>query len=52
MNSVGVVSLPIFVFSDLETFQINARKSETPITDRTALIMPVHPGASVREHFS
>ncbi|MCE5266895.1 MAG: DegT/DnrJ/EryC1/StrS family aminotransferase [Planctomycetaceae bacterium] len=39
-------ALPIFVDSDLETFQIDAGKIEAAITDRTALIMPVHLGGS------
>ena len=42
-------ALPIFVDSDIETSQIDARKIEAAITDRTALIMPVHLGGSVAD---
>jgi perosamine synthetase len=40
-------ALPIFVDSDLETFQIDAGKIEPAITDRTAAVVPVHLGGSV-----
>src|SRR5262249_32220085 len=39
-------ALPIFVDSDLETFQIDARKIEAAITDRTRCIIPVHLGGA------
>src|SRR5438094_2553670 len=41
-------ALPIFVDSDLETFQIDANKIEAAITERTKAIIPVHlDGSSV-----
>jgi perosamine synthetase len=42
-------ALPIFVDSELETSLIDARKIEAAITDRTALLMPVHIGGSVAD---
>lgn len=42
-------ALPIFVDSDPETFQIDARKIETAITDRTAVILPVHLGGNAAD---
>lgn len=39
-------ALPVLVDTDPETFQIDARKIEAAITDRTAVIMPVHIGGS------
>lgn len=42
-------ALPIFVDTDIETFQIDARKIESAITDRTAAIVPVHLGGSVAD---
>jgi dTDP-4-amino-4,6-dideoxygalactose transaminase len=39
-------ALPVFVDSDLETFQIDAGKIEAAITDRTTAIMPVHLGGA------
>ncbi len=39
-------ALPVFVDSDPETFQIDARKVESAITSRTAALMPVHVGGS------
>jgi len=39
-------ALPVFVDTDPETFQIDARKIEAAITERTACIMPVHLGGS------
>ncbi|MEN6449544.1 MAG: DegT/DnrJ/EryC1/StrS family aminotransferase [Thermoguttaceae bacterium] len=42
-------ALPIFVDSDLETFQIDAKKIESAITDRTALIVPVHLGGAAAD---
>lgn len=37
-------ALPVFVDSDLQTFQINAKAVEPAITDRTTAIIPVHLG--------
>lgn len=42
-------ALPVFVDSDPDTFQIDARKIEAAITDRTAAILPVHIGGSVAD---
>jgi dTDP-4-amino-4,6-dideoxygalactose transaminase len=42
-------ALPVFVDSDRETFQIDARKIEGAISDRTAAIMPVHLGGSAAD---
>ena len=39
-------ALPRFVDSDRQTFQIDAKKVEAAITDRTAAIIPVHIGGS------
>lgn len=39
-------ALPIFVDSDLETFQIDANKIEAAITKETKAILPVHIGGS------
>ena len=39
-------ALPVFVDTDPETFQIDARKIEAAITDRTRCILPVHLGGS------
>jgi perosamine synthetase len=39
-------ALPIFVDTDPETFQIDARKIEGAITERTKAILPVHIGGS------
>ncbi len=39
-------ALPVFVDSDLETFQIDAYKIPAKITQRTRAIMPVHLGGS------
>jgi len=40
-------ALPIFVDTDPETFQIDARKVEAAITSRTRCIVPVHLGGNV-----
>jgi dTDP-4-amino-4,6-dideoxygalactose transaminase len=40
-------ALPVFVDTDPETFQIDARKIEAAISDRTTAIMPVHLGGNV-----
>ena len=39
-------ALPIFVDTDIESFQIDAGKIASAITDRTKIIMPVHIGGS------
>lgn len=39
-------ALPVFVDSDRETFQIDHRKIEAAITNRTAAIIPVHLGGN------
>jgi perosamine synthetase len=39
-------ALPIFVDSDIETFQIDASKIESAITPNTRAILPVHLGGS------
>ncbi|MGJ5814546.1 DegT/DnrJ/EryC1/StrS family aminotransferase [Paludibaculum fermentans] len=44
-----VGALPVFVDSDGETFQIDARKIEAKITSRTVAIMPVHLGGNVAD---
>jgi len=46
-NAVALnYALPVFVDSDLDTFQIDARKIEAAITPQTRAIMPVHLGGS------
>ena len=42
-------ALPVFVDSDLETFQIDARKIEQAMTGRTRVILPVHLGGSAAD---
>ena len=42
-------ALPVFVDTDPETFQIDARKVEAAITDRTRAIVPVHLGGSAAD---
>jgi perosamine synthetase len=42
-------AMPVFVDSDRETSQIDARKIEAAITERTAVIMPVHLGGSAAD---
>lgn len=39
-------AVPIFVDTDIETFQIDARKIEAAITERTRCLLPVHLGGS------
>lgn len=39
-------AIPVFVDTDPETFQIDARKIEAAITSRTRCILPVHLGGS------
>ena len=42
-------ALPIFVDSDLETFQIDAGRIQGAITERTRAIIPVHLGGSAAD---
>ena len=42
-------ALPVFVDTDLETFQIDARKIEAAMTDRTRAIIPVHLGGAAAD---
>ena len=42
-------ALPVFVDSDIETFQIDARKVEQAINGKTRVIMPVHLGGSAAD---
>jgi perosamine synthetase len=42
-------ALPVFVDSDIETFQIDARRIEAAVTPRTKVIMPVHIGGSAAD---
>ena len=42
-------ALPVFVDSDVETLQIDARKIERAITPRTRAIVPVHLGGSAAD---
>ena len=42
-------ALPVFVDTDLETFQIDARKVEAAITPRTRAMIPVHLGGSAAD---
>ncbi len=46
---LNMFALPVFVDSDLETFQIDAKKIEAAITERTVAIIPVHLGGSVAD---
>lgn len=39
-------ALPVFVDTDIETFQMDASKLEAAITERTRCILPVHLGGS------
>jgi len=39
-------ALPVFVDSDPETFQMDSGKLEAAITERTAVVMPVHLGGN------
>jgi dTDP-4-amino-4,6-dideoxygalactose transaminase len=43
------LALPVFVDSDIETFQIDAGRIAAAITPRTKLIMPVHLGGSAAD---
>ncbi|MFN3325817.1 MAG: DegT/DnrJ/EryC1/StrS family aminotransferase [Bryobacteraceae bacterium] len=42
-------AVPVFVDTDPETFQMDARKLEAAISDRTAAIMPVHMGGNTAD---
>ncbi len=42
-------ALPVFVDTDIETFQIDAKKIAGAITDRTRVVMPVHLGGNAAE---
>jgi len=42
-------ALPVFVDTDPDTLQIDPRKIEAAITDRTAAIMPVHLGGNLAD---
>ncbi len=42
-------ALPVFVDTDPETFQIDARLIESSITEHTACILPVHIGGSAAD---
>ncbi|MCX7045311.1 MAG: DegT/DnrJ/EryC1/StrS family aminotransferase [Candidatus Sumerlaeota bacterium] len=42
-------ALPVFVDTDPETFQIDARKIAAAVTERTAAILPVHIGGSAAD---
>ncbi len=39
-------ALPVFVDTDIESFQLDANKIEAAVTDQTRVIMPVHIGGS------
>ena len=42
-------ALPVFVDTDIETFQIDARKVGAAITERTRVVLPVHLGGSAAD---
>jgi len=42
-------ALPVFVDTDLDTFQIDAKKIDQAITDRTRAIVPVHLGGAAAD---
>ena len=42
-------ALPVFVDTDVNTFQIDAKKIEAALTGNTRLILPVHLGGSVAD---
>jgi dTDP-4-amino-4,6-dideoxygalactose transaminase len=42
-------ALPVFVDTDIDTFQIDAKKIEAAISPRTKVLMPVHLGGSVSD---
>lgn len=48
VNAIFMLNaVPVFVDTDRETFQLDARKVEAAITGRTRAIMPVHLGGNV-----
>jgi len=50
VNAVlAVHAMPVFVDTDIDTFQIDARKIEAAITPRTRCIMPVHLGGNAAD---
>jgi dTDP-4-amino-4,6-dideoxygalactose transaminase len=42
-------ALPVFVDTDIETFQVDATKIEAAITERTAAMIPVHLGGGTAD---
>lgn len=42
-------ALPVFVDTDAETFQMDARKLEAAMTERTRAVIPVHLGGNVAD---
>ncbi len=46
---LNMYALPLFVDSDLETAQIDARKIEAAITERTVAMIPVHLAGNVAD---
>ncbi len=42
-------AIPVFVDTDLQTFQIDAAKIESAITERTACLLPAHLGGSAAD---
>jgi len=46
---LNMYALPVFVDSDLETAQIDARKIEAAISERTAAMIPVHLAGNVAD---
>jgi len=46
---LSMYALPVFVDTDIETFQIDAKKIAPAITPRTRVIMPVHLGGAVAD---
>jgi dTDP-4-amino-4,6-dideoxygalactose transaminase len=42
-------ALPVFVDSDLDTFQVDARKIDEAVNGRTRVILPVHLGGSAAD---
>jgi len=50
VNAVLMVNaVPVFVDTDPETFQMDARKIEAAITDRTVAMLPVHLGGAASD---
>ena len=50
LNAVLIhYALPVFVDTDVETFQINHRKLEEALTPATKVVMPVHLGGGMAE---